>query len=266
MTFPGATGAPRTRIVSSAAILSASVVELGSSRPRSSNSRVRAARRPSATASETRSVNPCTRRAGVNCVATCFTLRLAIAVADDAGEAPPDEPRHSLIMQCSFLAAQPAHGPGGARGQRRILITGVLSAAAATRPPPPTASLIASAEPSTRSNRSRSSRASSTVGPGIGGRGRSSTSSGPVSGAARHLAAQRRIASSTRTSTTIKRGEAEQHSTAASRTRVRRPSFAFVHSPRHPRPASAPWLTRLVVLLVAPAHPGRYCWSTQPSG
>jgi hypothetical protein len=44
-----------------------------------------------------------------------------------------------------------------------VLMTGVLSAARATRLPPAIAPLIASAEPRTRSNRSRSERASSTT-------------------------------------------------------------------------------------------------------
>ena len=97
-----------------------------------------------------------------------------------------------------------------------VLITGVLSAARATRPLPDIALLIASAEPSTRSNRSRSSRAS---------RDRPRPRCRSTRAARRAAARSRRAASpprarsarnvsSTRSSTTISAAKPRQHSTA----------------------------------------------------
>ena len=135
------------------------------------------------------------RRAPVS-TATAFTFRLATLAPAMPGGGAADEPGQSLhhaTPLASSLAAQAPHGPrrAGADGDgldhRRA-----DSAARATRLPPDIAPLMASAEPSTRSKRSRSSRASSITARASAVDARSSRSSGPGLGAQRlDLAAQR---------------------------------------------------------------------------
>src|SRR4051812_22028360 len=147
-------------------------------------------------------------------------LALADGDAGRTGHRAADEPRHSLhhadlrSLRRSRFTARDVPVANAA-----VLMTGVLSATRATRPLPEIAPLMASAEPSTRSKRSRSSRASSTVALTSAVDSRNSASNGPVS-CRKDTTSPRsvRMVSSTRISTTTRAVKPRQHSNAASTT------------------------------------------------
>ena len=200
-------------------------------------------------------------------------LALGVAGTGGAGGDAADEPHDRRIMR---LAPQPprrlatrARGDAGGldhrRRQRRPGDAGCCR---------PTASLIASAEPRTRSKRSRSSRASSTA---SRGRRRSTSRSSPAAAPSRRAAtatsarsAPQRVAHPHQRRRPARRRPSAQSTAPTTTAAHRRSSLALAH--RRVRPClmrsaiscSCPWSAGLVPACGPTSSSGRYCWATQP--